>query len=157
MELQVNVNSYMTLDEAKQLVEDQIVEDAVLEYFETLSDNFVSKLINRSTKLVNKLHFKGYKVDSKQELNFPRYVCEDYKKSYVECPEDVKIAIALQAIYDSYFLNKEEIQLQKLGVSSKSLGSVSVSFSGSVIDEKLTNGIYKDVYEAYLRKYTIYA
>lgn len=157
MELQVNVNSYMTLDEAKQLVEDYIVEDAVLEYFGTLSDDFVSKLINRSTKIVNKLHFKGYKVDSKQELNFPRYVCSDYKKLYVECPEDVKIAIALQAIYDSYFLNKEEIQLQKLGVSSKSLGSVSVSFSGSVIDEKLTNGIYKDVYETYLRKYTIYA
>ena len=97
MELTVGKNSYITLEEAKQLLDDYVIEDAVLDYVSTLNDNFISKIVNRSTKMVNKLHFKGFKVDSKQELNFPRYEYRDYKKLYVECPDDVKVAIVLQA------------------------------------------------------------
>lgn len=156
MELQVGINSYMNLDEAKQFIEDYIVEDAILDYVGTLSDNFISKIINRSTRIIEKLNFKGYRVSSEQKLKFPRYDYANYKKVLVECPEDVKIAIALQAIYDSYFLNKDEIQLKKLGVSNYSVDGASISFNKDIGDEKLANGIYRDVFVTYLKKYTIY-
>lgn len=157
MELTVGKNSYITLEEAKQLLDDYVIEDTIIDYMNTLDDNFISKIINRSTKMVNKLHFKGYKVDSKQELNFPRYEYKEHKKLYVDCPEDVKVAIVLQAIYDSYFLNKDEMQLKKMGVSSYSVDGASISFNKDISDEKLQGGIYKDIFEDYLRKYTIYA
>lgn len=157
MELQKDINSYITLEEAKQLLDDYVYEDAILEYVNTLSDNFISKIINRSTKIIDKLHFKGYRIDSGQPLSFPRYDYRNYKKVVVECPEDIKVGIVLQAIYDSYYLNKDEVQLKKLGVSSYSVDGASISFNKDISDEKLQSGIYKDIFEDYLRKYTIYA
>ena len=158
MELQVGVNSYMNLDEVKQFIDDYILTDAITEYVESLSDNYISKIINSATKLIEKLDFKGVRVDSEQKLKFPRYIYNDFKKTLISCPDDVKAGIVLQAIYDSYYTNKyqDKLDMRKIGISSKSLGSASISFNSNITDEKLKNGIYRDVFETYLRKYTIY-
>lgn len=156
MELQKDINSYITLEEVKQIIEDYVYVDAILEYVNTLSDNFINKIINRSTKIIDKLHFKGYKVDSGQPLSFPRYDYKGKNTVVVECPEDIKIGIVLQAIYDSYYLNKDEMQLKQLGVSSYSVDGASISFNNNVSENKYKNGIYKDIYEYYIREYTEY-
>ena len=156
MELQKDINSYITLEEVKQIIEDYVYVDAILEYVNTLSDNFINKIINRSTKIIDKLHFKGYKVDIEQPLSFPRYDYKGKNTVVVECPEDIKVGIVLQAIYDSYYLNKDEVQLKKLGVSSYSVDGASISFNKDISENKYKNGIYKDIYEYYIREYTEY-
>jgi len=158
MELQVGKNSYITLEEAKQYIEDYVYVNAITEWVESLDDNYISKIINRSTNIIDKLYFKGTKVDSEQPLSFPRYDYKDRKKVVIDTPEDVKIAIVLQAVYESYFDNiyQDEKHMKKAGVNSYSVDGASISFNKDISDEKLSNGIYKDIFEDYLRIYTVF-
>lgn len=153
MELQVGINSYITLEEVKELANDYILIDEKLDLFNTLSDKDICRLVNSVTKKINKLPFKGKKETEEQLLEFPRV----FNKKHVECPEDIKIAIVLQAVEEKYSKEKDEIKLRELGVSSYSVDGASISFKDKVDSGgvRLYGGIYKDIYVDYIREHTV--
>lgn len=159
MDLVVGVNSYMTLEEVKQILNDYIYIDVYKNWIDTKDDNYLCSLINITTELIEQFDYKGKKVDENQELQFPRLERDENRKwVIVECPKDLKIGIVLQAVSCGYFDNLEELQIQKLGINSYKVDNASIGFGGNSSQKslKLENGIYRDIYKRYIRKYTVY-
>ena len=162
MELTVGVNSYISLEEAEQLVNDYITVKNILNWVkdEIKQDkNYLPKIINISTKLIDKLDYKGVKVDKKQPLSFPRVIQDGKDKVIIECPEDIKIGIVLQAITNDYFENTDEEQAKRQGISNYSVDGASITFNNSISikgSERIGDGIYKSIYKNYIREYTEY-
>ncbi len=151
MELVVGVNSYITLEEAKEIGNDYIIKENVLTWFNALSDNDVSKLINLSTKKIDKVPYRGTKLTSEQKLAFPRLIAN----KQVDVNEDIKIACVLQAVEDGFSITDEEIQLKEKGVVKYSVDGASIEFSDSIGKDKLASGVNKNIYSEYLKKYSI--
>lgn len=149
MELVKGVNSYMTLEEANSIVSDTFYDDEdEAKTWNGLSDNDKIKLIYRSTKVINTLVFLGIQYPSDGDLRWPRMICSQY----VDCPDDVKIAILLQGIKNKQNSVKDESKLQELGVKSYSIKGASISFDSNA-SLKLSNGIYTSVYDTYLSRW----
>lgn len=153
MELIVGTNSYMTLEEANDIVNKYFDEDdAEYVYWFGLKESKRTKLIYSVTEDVNNTClFKGHFVTREQALPFPR--CID--RQVVECPEDIKTAIILQILKDGVLKQSDEIKMQELGVKSFADGTgASVSFGDN---KELTKvgSIYTDIYDKYLRKWSI--
>lgn len=150
MDLIVGVNSYMTVEEADELVEN-VFFDTEEEYklWNSLSESSKSKLIYRATKLIETMLFLGRKT-GQGPLNFPRFIwCKNY-----ECPDDVKIAILKQGLKSLSNQGKSEVNMQEMGIKSYSIKGASISFSDSLNVGRLSNGVYQSVYETYLAKWT---
>lgn len=150
VELIVGVNSYISVDEAKNIANDYIFEENKMSWLDTLSENDISKLINISTKKIEKLYFKGVKVTPEQNMQFPRII----SGKNTDIPEDLKIAIVLQAVEDGYSVNDEEIQLRDKGVSKYSVDGASIEFSEKAVKDKLNCGIYVYIFSQYLKQFS---
>ena len=153
MELIVGTNSYMTLEEADTLVKNNFIKsDAERSYWESLDNEDKTVLILRVTKEVNNTClFKGHFVTREQTLAFPRCI----ERKVVKCPEDIKTAIILQILKDGVLKQSDEIKLQELGVKSFADGTgASVSFGDNKELTKI-GSIYTDIYDKYLRKWSI--
>lgn len=148
MELTVGVNSYMDLDEAKALLDEELFsDDEELLLWNTLGDDDKTKLIIKGTRLIDKLPFRGvrntlYKTDV---LSWPRII--NYE--LVECPRDVKLGLLRQTLKDKINRSKHESKLIEMGVTSYKVSEASISFGDKNIS-KLSNGIYTEIYDEYL-------
>ena len=150
MSIEIGINSYMSLDEANEIMEEELLSnDSDLMAWKALSDTDKEKLVIIGTRLVDKLPFLGIKYNDKIVLQWPRVM--DNKE--VECPRDIKIGLLKQVLRDYYNKNKQETKLQELGVKSYSIKNASISFS-DVNSNKLSNGVYKDIYLEYFSKWT---
>ena len=151
MKLVVGENSYMTVDEANEIVEDNFFEDDT-EYvtWKGLSENDKTKVIYNGTKLIETLPFIGVQYPGYQNMKWPRLI----SLRYVECPYDVKVAILNQGLKDKENYNKQETKLQELGVKTYSIKGASISFGDSLSGgQKLSNGVYSTVFDTYLSKW----
>lgn len=151
MQFEVNVNTYMTVEEADSIIEDIYFEDDVeREYWESLDDVGKQRLILRGTKIIDTLPFLGVQYPGFQNMKWPRLITF----RYVECPYDVKVAIVLQSIKDILNSKKDEYNLLELGVKSYSIKGASISFADTGINTgKLSNGVYDTIYNEYLSKW----
>jgi len=142
----VDSDTYMTLVEANEIVEEELLSDsseAVV--WGKLSSKDKEILIKKATKLVDKVIFLGTRAGGLME--WPRYI----NNKLTQCPTDVKIAIILQALRP-LVENNEENKMQELGIKSYSVEGSSVSFSDKY--KVKTRGVYTDIFQAYLEKIT---
>ena len=153
MMLTVGTNSYMSLEEANTIVENELL-DTSNEYtvWNSLSENNKTKLIIKGTRIIDSIPFRGvkYNISKVGELQWPRLI----NNELIECPPEVKIAIIRQILRDYTNSSKQETQLQEMGVKSYSINKASISF-GDKNSTKLDNGIYNDIYFELLRKWVI--
>ena len=150
MSIEIGINSYMSLDEANEIMEEELLSnDSDLIAWKALSDTDKEKLIIIGTRLVDKLPFLGIKYNDKIVLQWPRVM----NNKEVECPRDIKIGLLKQVLRDYSNKDKNETKLQELGVKSYSIKNASISFS-DVNSNKLSNGVYKDIYLEYFSKWT---
>ena len=119
MILIVGYNSYVTVEEAKELLDG----NAFYEKFNALSESKQQKLLCDSAMRIDSLPFEGRKKDIAQYMEFPRGQQE-------EVPFQVKQAQVLEAVcvLDDEAESRRKIQEQ--GVTSVTLGKVSESYGG---------------------------
>lgn len=153
MELIVDINSYVGLHEADELVENELL-DTSDEYiaWNSLSEANKIKLIIRGTRIIDSIPFRGvkYNISRVGELQWPRLI----NNEFIVCPLEVKLAVLLQALRDYTNSNKQENKLQELGVKSYSINKASITFSDKN-NNKLDNGIYNDIYYNILKKWVV--
>lgn len=156
MELVVGTNSYVTLDEANELINSRFMDtDPIRKTWDNLSDDNKKILIISTTEKYDNsnLLYKGYKIVNTQLLEFPRR--DNYNK-LIECPVKIKVGLLVQGIKEIIAQSSEEEQLQNMGVHSFSDGSgASVTFE-SDNNKKLKNnkGFYNDVWHTYFAEYS---
>lgn len=152
MELTVGINSYMDIEEADTLLNDELFsDDEELITWKSLSSEDKTKLIIKGTREVEQLPFLGYKINtnSRETLQWPRLLgCE-----VVECPRDIKLGILRQALRAKINRGSQYNKLMEMGVSNYKIKDASVSFSDTN-NKKLSNGIYTDIYYENFKKWT---
>ena len=174
--IEININSYVTLDEANEYFASRLGSD----YWDTLEDAQKEKALISATKKIDRLPFIGYKQDPYQPLQFPRFYYSTgcyYNGLLIEdIPQQVKDAVCEEALTTLQYIenNSEDVyngalsgsyQSLKLGDASitygaKSAGTGASGNSGSLLSQNaaqllqglikvgfnITNPVY---YEAY--------
>lgn len=144
------IERYLTVSEADELVNKVfLLGSPEMVFWFSLSEEDREKLINRGTRLIDKLPFIGYKLYPWQNLSFPRL--DDGK--IIECPEDIKIAIIAVAIRLELDKQSEEKKLRDLGVRSYRVEGASIDFYDKAPSDKNSYGIPKDIFDEYLAKW----
>ena len=156
MGIKIGINSYFGLDEAKQLVEDNFGGwDDTRKTWNTLSDDDKEHVIKQGTKVIDKLLFRGNRVNNRDTgklLNWPRRI----DGLYTECPEDIKLAIIYQGIKDINIKKSEEYKLKSAGVKTYTIKDASITFNNeNNSTERYINGVCIDTYSFYLRNWVI--
>lgn len=161
MALVVGTNSYITVQEADQLIADNFMSTDPIRVFWNNIGNDADKesIILNSTKKFDRdsMCYKWFKQDVNQPLQFPRV---DIYKNVIDCPEDIKLGLLLQGIKTN-MMNKyaEYQQLKAQGVKTFADGSGARieffdTFQTKDIDTSmLSNGMYKLVYDQYFIDY----
>lgn len=133
--IEVNVNSYVSLEEANEYFATRLG----AEFWETLDDTQKEKALITATKRIDRLPFVGYKQNLKQPLQFPRYY---YASCYyngglsvADVPEQLKNAVCEEALTTLQYIenNSEEIYNGAISANYQSLklGDASITYSSS--------------------------
>lgn len=145
MGLEVGINSYITVDEADDIVSDIYYStDKELELWGKLETKDKEVAIKRATRVINTLPFIGKKYIG-SSMPWPRWI--NYE--YTECPYDVKAAVVAQALKDKMVKESEEYRLMDNNVKTYSIKNASITFNTDKSNE-LSNGVYISVYQEYL-------
>lgn len=152
MAITIGDNAYFDVEEANEIVENEFMSqsrEAV--YWNSLTNNKDKEvLIKKITALFEKLVYLGYKVDVENKLNWPRYI----NSRQLQFPYELKVAILAQGITDYKDINEDESKLQSLGVKKYSTAEASIEFiSGTDNNLKVCGGIYKDIYDTYVKSW----
>ena len=151
MMLAVGVNSYMSLEEADAIIENELLDsDEEYTLWNSLSDKNKEKLIVRGTRTVDVIPFRGvkYNISSVKDLQWPRLIDNEL----IECPDDIKLGLLVQVLRDYKNKSKQETNLLELGVTNYKIKDASISLDPSKVN-KLCNGIYNDIFDLYIRKW----
>ena len=136
----VNSNSYVTLEEANNILE--LVFDSA--EWSALTDEQKKVCLVNATNKINQLFVKGEKLDSSQELIFPR----DWETAV---SNSVKIAQCYEALEICRYNYKRERELNS-GIASRSMDNVSISYAKQANKHR---GLYsKDAFDL-LKSYLI--
>ncbi len=138
----IGLNSYITLDEAKELLEGE----ELYEKFVSLTEAQQEKLLTGAAERIDLLSLSGKKKSIMQYMEFPR----NYQN---EVPYQVKCAQAAEAVcvLDTEAENRRMMQEQ--GVTSVTLGKVSESYSGTAAGSTALHGLHSSAAYALLRRY----
>jgi hypothetical protein len=135
--LEVNQNSYISLVDANTYFEDRLYSEA---WSNTPADDKEKALI-MATKKIDRQILAGYKSDLNQTLKFPRYPETVVNK-------DVLDAVCEEALAILSIGNSNRVKLQRQGVQSFSVGSVSESYTGNPM--KLLSQEAKELLRPYI-------
>lgn len=149
MILEVDVNSYLTVEEADNLVSNNLDDDSEdsIEW-NKLSTDSKEKLLIKGTRLVDKLPYLGVKYNPSSKLNWPRIINLNKK----ECPDDVKLGLICQMLKSRRNSSKQELKLQELGVKDYKIKNASITFADRN-NTKVDCGIYKSIFDEYFIKH----
>lgn len=157
--LVVGTNSYMTIDEANDIIDSLVSTDSLVSLWNNLSDKDKEAIIiNVIEKYDNdKMEYIGVKKDKNQNLQFPRIL---ENGDILECPYKIKKGLLLQGLSD---LNNStsafgvEQTLRANGIKQFADGSgASITFS----DASDTNiyvvgsGLNKNLFDMYFSDYS---
>lgn len=161
MGLIVGTNSYITIQEADQLIADNFMSTDPIRIFWGNISNESDKesIILSSTKKFDRdsMCYKWFKQDIDQPLQFPRV---DVKNNVIECPEDIKLGLLLQGVKTNMMNKYAEYQeLKAQGVKQFADGSGAKieffdTFQVKDVDKSImNNGMYKLIYDQYFADY----
>lgn len=150
MMLTVGENSYMSLEEADIIIEDELLEsDEEYTAWNSLSNDSKAKLILRGTRLVDTLPWRGikYNLSVVGSLQWPRII----NNQLIDCPYDIKVGLLLQVIIDYINKGKKETQLMELGVTNYKIKDASITFDSSKVNK--LNNINTDIFNTYFKNW----
>lgn len=150
MALIVGVNTYFDLDEANNIMATEFTSKSreALYWDELTEDKDKEVIIKRTTALMDRLCYLGYKGNYENQLNWPRII----SGRLMDIPDDLKIAILTQGIRNEIDLEQEETRLRQLGVKKYTTAEASIEFIGGG-NESVMYGIYQDIYESYVKSW----
>ena len=136
--LEVGANTYVTLEEAN------IILEAVFDNqeWQSLTDEQKKVCLVNATNRINLLAVKGEKLDSSQELLFPR----NWENSV---SDKVKMAQCYEALEICRYNYKREREMNS-GIVSRSMESVSVTYAKQANNQR---GLYSKDSFNFLREY----
>ena len=118
--LKAGTNSYITIQEADELIKGELSE----KQWAALQENDKEGLLKAAARRIESLRFRGKKHSLFQEMSFPRDSCS-------RVPEAVKLAQALEAAAAADSQAAARKKLQAEGVASISIGNASESYRES--------------------------
>ena len=138
--LEVGVNTYVTLEEANSILE------AVFDNqeWQSLTDEQKKVSLVNATNKINLLAVKGEKLDSSQELLFPR-------NWETVVSDKVKMAQCYEALEICRYNYKREREMNS-GIVSRSMENVSVTYAKQANNQR---GLYSKDSFNFLREYLI--
>jgi hypothetical protein len=145
------MDPYIEIDDA----DDYFAERLYVQDWTSATDANKDIALIEATKLIDRLQFRGSKVDEDQVLEFPRYTGEEPDGDET-VPDDIKYAcceIAL-ALLGGYDLEKEA---KNLGVIRRTFDRVTTVYKDSDTAEHLVNGIPSARAWSYLKLYLAYS
>ena len=137
MLITVGVNSYVTLEEAENIIK-TIYDNAE---WQSLTDEQKKVSLVNATNKINLLAVKGEKLDSSQKLIFPR-------NWETAVSDKVKIAQCYEALEICRYNYKREREMR--GIVSRSMENVSVTYAKQANNQK---GLYSRDSFNFLREY----
>lgn len=150
MMLTVGENSYMNLEEANAIIENELLDsDEEYNTWNCLSNDSKAKLILRGTRLVDTLPWRGikYNLSVVGSLQWPRVI----NNKLIDCPYDIKVGLLLQVIIDYINKGKKETQLMELGVTNYKIKDASITFDSSKVNK--VNNINTDIFNTYFKNW----
>ena len=154
MELVVGENTYITLEEANELIQYLPFNDSCRKIFESLNDDEKTSVIISSTFMydTDSMKYIGIKKNKKQNLQFPRI----YNDTEIECPLDVKLGMLVLGLSDISNNDSEEESLRKIGIKSFADGSgAKMEFIENFKTTHVNSiGIDKDIWKKYFSEYS---
>jgi len=145
MALTVDTDSYISLEDADAFVSANYTStETEFTTWDALEDADKEIYLRRACKKIDKQRFTGIKAVSTQALEFPRAIMSDYRREQypalytilnndwivqTETPQAVKDAQVEEALQLAIG-EPQRLKLQRQGVKSFSLGSLSESYSG---------------------------
>ena len=116
--IEVNINSYVSIIEADLIIEG-IFDN---KEWESLTNEQKTVALINAAKKIDNMYFKGKKLSDNQEMQFPR----DWE---TDVSEKIKMAQCYEALEICRY-NYNRAKEQSAGVVSRSMESVSVTYSG---------------------------
>jgi hypothetical protein len=113
-----------------------------------------TKALEEATQRIDRLQFRGSKVDEDQDLDFPRYYGDEADGTEV-IPDDIKIACFEVALSLLDGMNPEQ-EFMGLIVTRESFSKVSASYDRGLALEHLASGIPSLLAWSYLKPYLAY-
>lgn len=112
-----------------------------------------NKALTEASARIDRLRFKGNKVDSGQDLAFPRYYGDDPDGTET-VPDNIKIACyeCAYALLDGV---DPELELENLAVSSQGVSSVRNTYARGEVPEHFAAGIPSAFAWRYLKPYIV--
>ena len=150
MMLTVGVNSYMSLEEADAIIENELLDsDEEYTIWNSLGNDNKEKLIVKGTRLVDTLPWRGikYNLSIVGSLQWPRII----NNQIIDCPYDIKVGLLLQVIIDYINKGKKETQLMELGVTNYKIKDASITFDSSKVNK--LNNINTDIFNTYFENW----
>lgn len=157
MKLVVGVNSYMTLEEANEIVADNFMStDNKRVYWNNLEDdNDKNILIYKATELIDKdsMLYIGRKAEASQAMQFPRVI----GSNIIECPKDIKEGIVMLALNNAVQSTNSHLQLIESGITSWSDGAGASEHyvTKSELAKNKVGAIDKEIFKEYFQDYTM--
>lgn len=117
------------------------------------SDSEKTIALAEASQRIDLLRFKGNKVESTQDLAFPRYYGDDPDGTET-IPDDIKIACfeVAMALLDGV---DPEVEIDNLNLRSQAFSSVKTSYLGILSPEHFAAGIPSAFAWMYLRPYLV--
>ncbi len=131
--IEVNVNSYVSLDEANTYFSERLGAD----YWSTLDDEQKEKALITATKKIDRLPFIGCKQNPAQPLQFPRFYYNSCccNLQIADIPQQLKDAVCEEALTELQYLeaNSEDVfnNAQTGSYQSLKLGDASITYGSS--------------------------
>lgn len=140
MALVVGENSYITLEEAQSIVENELYSDSP-EYtlWESLSEKDKELICKKGTFAINSLNFIGQRLVWQTNLKFPRYI-----DGIEQTPDEIKVACVINGLLDKMSTASEQYKLINNGIKSMTVGPNSVSFDTSKFSGVKGARVYDD-------------
>ena len=154
MELVVGENTYITLEEANELIQYLPFNNSCRKIFESLNDDEKTSVIISSTFMydTDSMEYIGIKKNKEQSLQFPRI----YKDNEIDCPFYVKLGLLILGLSDISSNDSEEESLRKVGIKSFADGSgAKMEFIENFKTTHVNSiGIDKDIWKKYFSEYS---
>ncbi|GAI17608.1 unnamed protein product [marine sediment metagenome] len=110
----------------------------VIAWNDSTTTEKTTALIEASTR-IDRLHFRGKKVDDAQDLEFPRYYGDEADGTEVT-PDDIKIA-AYEVAFALLDGVDPEFEMENLAISSQGFSSIRNTYSRGEAPEHIAAGI----------------
>lgn len=160
MNLVVGENSYMTLDEANNIISSSLLSTSMEhQFWDGLSDDDKCVLIINYTEVVDKQEFmyKGKKVNNSQKMEWPRVICGNN----TDAPLSIKKGLLLNLLRDNTIENTDEGKLISMGVKSFADGGgarIEFADAGTSASNEYTKnlfGVYRKIWRTYFSEWSL--